>query len=100
MVEKGKRRMIENMSIQILEIYKLSFGNLYTIQFPKFFIPLPGFRFYIGSELWEIKAIAMSYASKLSFENTRNYIYDCMLINLELEKELAKGQYEIIPATP
>ena len=80
------------INIVILKIFNLSFGNVYSIKFPKSFIPTNGITFILNDNILKIAGININSNREIDREEN---IWDCMLESIEDVTILKKGSYRI-----
>ena len=82
--------MIKNqININILRIFELSFEKVYSIQFPLGILPLPGLKFCYKNCTWEIKNVALF--DRANEEN----IWDCIIISTNSLDSFTQGNYSV-----
>ncbi|MNE27033.1 hypothetical protein D3C80_1204250 [compost metagenome] len=80
------------VNIIILKIFNMSFGHVYSIQFPELFIPTSNVKFMLNDHLWRISGIDISsHREKDQEENSWN----CILESDLQAAVLKEGSYTI-----
>jgi hypothetical protein len=90
------------MEVEILNIWKLSVGDLYTIKFPLAFQPSVGFCFVLDGCVWQITAIVSGSGSGNSVrEKMSEGIWDCLLLaHPSNAPEIVVGKHFIVACSP
>jgi hypothetical protein len=86
------------MKIEIIQMFRLSIGDLYSIRFPVNFVPNTGLIFSNNNSMWKITGVAASSSpnnSILKNHLTEN-IWDCRIEAMDsITKELEMGSIEV-----
>ena len=80
------------INIVILKIFKLAFGSVYLIKFPKSFIPTNGITFILNDHILKIAGININSSREKDQEENS---WDCMLESTEDVTVLKEGSYRI-----
>ena len=83
----------DEIRINILKRHHLSFGDVYTIEFPKSVVPSTGLRFTMNSDMWVL--VAITHKSDTEVFTDKKSIWDCQLQSMNGMQVLSEGEYVI-----